>query len=59
MTSEKESRLALTNIHYGRQIGIDAAIDIFARTYPRLVLSERTVNHKNTAFDELCKMLNN
>ena len=41
MTSERESGLALMNIHYGRQIDIGATIDIFARKHPRcLFLSD-------------------
>ena len=64
MTSERESGLALMNIHYGRQIGIGGTIDIFAPKHPRLlllsdILAEWTVNHKSTAFDEVCNMLNN
>ena len=38
MTSERESGLALMNIHYGRQIDISATIDLFARKHPRRVL---------------------
>jgi len=64
MTSEHESGLALMSIHYGRQINIGATIDIFAPKHPRLlllsdILAEGTVNHKSTAFDEVCNMLNN
>ena len=63
MTSERESGLALMNIHYGRQIDIGATIDIFVRKHPRRLLSEIlaewTVNRKSTAFDEVCNMLNN
>ena len=57
MTSERVSGLALMNIHHGRQIDIDATIDIFARKHPRRlllsdILAEGTVNHKSTAFDD-------
>ena len=38
MTSERESGLALMNIHYGRQIDISATIDLFARKHPRRLL---------------------
>ena len=38
MTSERESGLALINIHYGRQIDISATIDLFARKHPRRLL---------------------
>jgi len=38
MTSERESGLALMNIHYGRQIEIGATIDIFARKHPHCLL---------------------
>jgi len=38
MTSERESGLALMNIHYSRQIDIGATIDIFARKHPRRLL---------------------
>ena len=38
MTSERESGLALMNIHYGRQIDIRATIDLFARKHPRRLL---------------------
>ena len=53
MTSERESGLALMNIHYGRKIGIGAAIAIFARKHPRRlllsdILAEWTVNHNST-----------
>ena len=41
MTSERESGLALMNIHYGRQIDISATIDLFARKHPwRPLLSD-------------------
>ena len=35
MTSERESGLALMNIHYGRQIDIGATIDILAPKHPQ------------------------
>ena len=35
MTSERESGLALMNLRYGRQIDINATIDLFARKHPR------------------------
>ena len=38
MTSERESGLALMNIHYNRQIDISATVDIFARKHPRRLL---------------------
>ena len=38
MTSERESGLALMNIHYGRQIGITATIDLFTRKHSRRLL---------------------
>ncbi|XP_044170439.1 zinc finger MYM-type protein 1-like [Acropora millepora] len=38
MTSERESGLALMNIHYGRQIDISTTIDLFARKHPRRLL---------------------
>ena len=38
MTSERESGLALMNIHYGRQIDISATIDLFALKHPRRLL---------------------
>ena len=38
MTSERESGIALTSIHYGRQIDIGATIDIFARKHTRRLL---------------------
>ena len=38
MTSEREYGLALTNIHYGRQIDISVTIDLFARKHPRRLL---------------------
>ena len=62
---ERESGLALMNIHYGRQIDISATIDLFARKHPRhLLLSDSWVNGKYksqlyTAFDEVCNMLTN
>ena len=65
MTSERESKLGLMNIHYGRQIDISATIDLFARKHPRhLLLSDSWVNGKYksqlyTAFDEVCNMLTN
>ena len=34
MTSERDSGLALMNIHYGRQIDISATIDLFAQKHP-------------------------
>ena len=37
MTSERESGLALMNIHYDRQINI-GGMDIFARKHPRRLL---------------------
>ena len=40
ITSERESGLALMNIHYGRQIDISATIDLFARKLPRRLLSD-------------------
>ena len=40
MTSERESELALMNIHYGWQIDIGATIDLFARKHPRRPLSD-------------------
>lgn len=54
--------VALMNVYYG----IKAYIDMFARKYPRHLLSseilaEWTVKHKSTAFDEQFNlyMLNN
>lgn len=38
MTSERESGLALMNIHYNRKIDISNTIDIFARKHPRRLL---------------------
>ena len=38
MTSERESGLALMNIHYGRQIDISSTRDFFARKHPRRLL---------------------
>ena len=38
MTNERESGLALMNIHYGRQIDISTTIDLFARKHPRRLL---------------------
>ena len=57
MTRERESGLALINIHHGRQIDIDTTIDIFTRKHPRRlllsdILAEGTVNHKSTAFND-------
>jgi len=41
MTSERESGLALMNIHYGRQIDFGSTMDIFARKHTwRLLLSD-------------------
>ena len=38
MSSEQESSLALTNIHYDQDIDVDAVIEIFAQTHPRRLL---------------------
>lgn len=63
MASERESGLALMNIHYSRQIDVGATIDIFARKYTQSllladILPEWTVNHKTTVFDEACNVFN-
>ena len=55
---ERESGLALMNIHYSRQIDFGATIDIFARKHPRrlllsYILAEWTVKGKSTAFGEV------
>ena len=41
MTTERQSGLAMMNIHYGRAIDIDEIINIFATRHPRrLVLKD-------------------
>ena len=50
MTSERESGLALMNIHYGRQIGIGATIDIFAKSLQRCRLWKFVLGIKETPF---------
>ena len=60
MTSEREPGLALMNIHYGRQIDINATIDLFARKHPRRlllsdILAESTVNIIHNFINNLMK----
>ena len=60
MTSERDSGLALMNIHYGRQIDISATIDLFARKHPRRLLlsdikDEWTVNINHNLIQHLMK----
>ena len=60
MTSEQESALTLINIHYGRQIDIRAAINLFAPKHPRHpllsdILAETTVNRSHNITQHLMK----
>ena len=50
MTSERESELALVNIHYGRQIGIGATIDIFAKSLQKCRFWKFVLGIKETPF---------
>ena len=38
MTTERQSGLAMMNIHYGRAIDIDEIVNIFATQHPRRLL---------------------
>ena len=38
MSSKRETFFAVMNIHFEQDIDVDAAIEIFAQTYPRRLL---------------------
>ena len=48
MTTERQSGLAMMNIHYGRAIDIDEIINIFATRRPRRLLLKDILTDKQS-----------